>query len=206
MNLTNADVPLIDFSKVRKKRPKKKVDEFEDIEVEIDKAKGAKKAKNTETSNNSQSSAYTYEFLLERVSNLIKKKNPSLTEKSKATLKHPIVNKQGTTRVAWTNFVDNCNSLNRDKDHLQQFILSELGTEGSLGQENQLIIKGGKWNNKHIENLLAKYIKEYVTCQMCKNPSTTLVKDNTTRLQIMQCNTCGSTRSVASIKTGFKGR
>jgi translation initiation factor 2 subunit 2 len=210
-----SELPLIDFSILKKRRPKnyfekKQQEDLENFEVVVE-----KKSKNIPTSDSSKievsvdskrkKDTYTYEFLLERVSKLIKKNNPIMTEKSKVSLKAPIVNKVGTTRTAWINFVDSCTSLNRDREHLQQFILAELGNEGSLGQENQLIIKG-RFTNKHIENLLTKYIKEYVTCQMCKSPSTILTKDNATRLQVMQCNICGSTRTVANIKVGFKGR
>lgn len=205
-----SDLPLIDFSKLKKKRPKNYKPEEDDLskfEVDVDTKNDKEKDPLNQTSHNSERSkeTYTYEYLLERVSKLIKKNNPSMTEKSKVLLKAPIVNKVGTTKSAWINFVDTCTCLNRDREHLQQYILTELGNEGALGQENQLIIKG-KFTNKHIENLLTKYIKEYVTCQMCKSPNTLLTKDNSTRLQVMQCNVCGSTRTVANIKVGFKGR
>ena len=204
------ELPLIDFSKLKKRRPKnyvanKENEDLENFEVVVEKKKKASQTESSKPTIEKSRDTYTYEFLLERVSKLIKKNNPTMTEKSKVLLKAPIVNKVGTTRSAWINFVDTCNSLNRDREHLQQFILAELGNEGALGQENQLIIKG-KFTNKHIENLLTKYIKEYVTCQMCKSPNTALAKDNSTRLQVMQCNICGSTRTVANIKVGFKGR
>lgn len=51
--------------------------------------------------------------------------------------------------------------------------------------------------------LLCCYIVEYVTCHMCRNPETSLTRDSVTRLYFIQCESCGSRRSVAPIKTGF---
>ncbi len=44
---------------------------------------------------------------------------------------------------------------------------------------------------------------EYVTCHMCRNPETSLTRDSVTRLYFIQCESCGSRRSVAPIKSGF---
>lgn len=65
----------------------------------------------------------------------------------------------------------------------------------------QLIIKG-RFQPKQIENVLRRYIKEYVTCHTCRSPETVLQKD--TRLFFLQCDSCGSRCSVASIKSGFQ--
>lgn len=48
------------------------------------------------------------------------------------------------------------------------------------------------------------FVVEYVTCKTCKSPDTILSKDN--RLYFVQCESCGSTRSVSAIKTGFKAQ
>lgn len=91
--------------------------------------------------------------------------------------------------------------LHRQPKHVQAFLLAELGTSGSVDANNQLIIKG-RFQAKQIESVLKKYIKEYVSCQTCRSPETILQKD--TRLFFLQCETCGSRRSVASIKSGFQ--
>lgn len=82
-------------------------------------------------------------------------------------------------------------------------MLAELGTSGSVDGNSQLIIKG-RFQQKQIENVLRRYIKEYVTCHTCRSPDTILQKD--TRLFFLQCETCGSRCSVASIKSGFQVR
>jgi translation initiation factor 2 subunit 2 len=81
------------------------------------------------------------------------------------------------------------------------FLLAELGTSGSVDGNNQLIIKG-RFQQKQMENVLRRYVKEYVTCHTCRSPDTILQKD--TRLFFLQCETCGSRCSVASIKSGFQ--
>lgn len=50
--------------------------------------------------------------------------------------------------------------------------------------------------------LLYCCVEEYVTCHTCRSPETILQKD--TRLYFLQCETCGSRCSVASIKSGFQ--
>ena len=65
-----------------------------------------------------------------------------------------------------------------------------------------MILKG-RFTAKHIESLLKRYIVEYVTCNMCKSPDTTLVRDSSTRLMMMTCKVCGSGKCVAAIKSGY---
>lgn len=46
-------------------------------------------------------------------------------------------------------------------DHVHQFVLSELGTEGSIAGDGQLVLKG-KYGPKNIESLLRKYISMFL--------------------------------------------
>jgi translation initiation factor 2 subunit 2 len=84
---------------------------------------------------------------------------------------------------------------------LLAFLFAELGTVGAIDGNNQLIIKG-RFQQKHIENVLRRYIKEYVTCHTCRSPDTILNKE--TRLFFLQCMSCHSRCSVQTIKTGFQ--
>jgi len=145
---------------------------------------------------------YTYDELLELVFNIIKEKNPEIAgERKKLVMRPPQVLRVGTKKSSFANFIDICKSLHRQPKHVQAFLLTELGTSGSVDANNQLIIKG-RFQQKQIESVLKKYIKEYVSCQTCRSPETILQKD--TRLFFLQCETCGSRRSVASIKSGFQ--
>jgi len=146
---------------------------------------------------------YSYEELLNHVFNIIKEKNPDIIagEKRRLIMRPPQVLRVGTKKSSFANFIDICKSLHRQPKHMQAFLLAELGTSGSVDANNQLIIKG-RFQQKQIESVLRRYIKEYVACQTCRSPETILQKD--TRLFFLQCETCGSRRSVASIKSGFQ--
>ncbi|XP_051950206.1 eukaryotic translation initiation factor 2 subunit 2-like [Xyrauchen texanus] len=146
---------------------------------------------------------YTYDELLSRVFNIMREKNPDMVagEKRKFVMKPPQVVRVGTKKTSFVNFTDICKLLHRQPKHLLAFLLAELGTSGSIDGNNQLVIRG-RFQQKQIENVLRRYIKEYVTCHTCRSPDTILQKD--TRLYFLQCETCHSRCSVASIKTGFQ--
>jgi len=146
---------------------------------------------------------YTYDELLTRVFEIMHAKNPEMVAgtKQKFVMRPPQVLRVGTKKTSFVNFMEICKMLHRHQKHLLDFLLSELGTSGSIDGNNQLIIKG-KFQQKQIENVLRRYIKEYVTCHTCRSPQTILQKDS--RIFFLQCEACGSRCSVASIKHGFQ--
>ncbi|KAJ8877263.1 hypothetical protein PR048_021717 [Dryococelus australis] len=146
---------------------------------------------------------YTYDELLTRVFDIMRDKNPDMVagKKQKFVMRPPQVVRIGTKKTSFANFTEICKTLHRQPKHLLDFLLAELGTSGSVDGNSQLIIKG-RFQQKQIENVLRRYIKEYVTCHTCRSPDTILQKD--TRLFFLQCETCGSRCSVASIKSGFQ--
>ncbi|XP_065913325.1 eukaryotic translation initiation factor 2 subunit 2-like [Dysidea avara] len=146
---------------------------------------------------------YTYEELLERVFNIIKANNPNYAsgQRKKLVMKPPQVVRVGAKKTSFVNFTEICRLLHRQPKHLMNFLLVELGTSASLDGTQQLIIKG-KFQQKQIETVLRRYIKEYVTCHTCRSPETNLHKE--TRLFFLQCETCGSRCSVQNIKSGFQ--
>ncbi|XP_041701847.1 eukaryotic translation initiation factor 2 subunit 2 [Coregonus clupeaformis] len=203
----------LDLQLPAKKKKSKKVDFHEEGEIiEKDDALEDDAGKNNKgISFSSQSGPawvgtdrdYTYDELLNRVFNIMREKNPDMVagEKRKFVMKPPQVVRVGTKKTSFVNFTDICKLLHRQPKHLLAFLLAELGTSGSIDGNNQLVIKG-RFQQKQIENVLRRYIKEYVTCHTCHSPDTILQKD--TRLYFLQCETCHSRCSVASIKTGFQ--
>merc|ERR1711957_91189 len=95
-----------------------------------------------------------------------------------------------------------CNMMNRPVEHVTTFVLAEFGTEGSIAGEGQLILKG-RYMAKHAESLLRKYIKEFVTCEMCKSANTVLSRDSSSRLYMVSCKNCNAARTAISIKAGY---
>ncbi|CAK9831736.1 Eukaryotic translation initiation factor 2 subunit 2 [Anthophora retusa] len=191
----------MDFSKTKKKKKKKK---------DLDELVAEEERKEIEDKENEDTSLwvgsdrdYTYDELLVRVFNIMREKNPDMVagKKQKFVMRPPQVVRIGTKKTSFANFTEICKTLHRQPKHLLDFLLAELGTSGSVDGNSQLIIKG-RFQQKQIENVLRRYIKEYVTCHTCRSPDTILQKD--TRLFFLQCETCGSRCSVASIKSGFQ--
>jgi len=203
VNMDGDDFDL-DLSLPKKKKKKKAKIISLDDEEEADDAKDE-----YDTTDSSQSMGqdsdrdYTYDELLKRVFDIMREKNPDIVagEKKRFVMKPPQVMRIGTKKSSFSNFAEICKMLHRQPKHLLAYLLAELGTSGSIDGNNQLIIKG-RFQQKQIENVLRRYIKEYVTCHTCKSPDTILQKD--TRLYFLQCETCGSRCSVASIKSGYQ--
>ena len=144
---------------------------------------------------------YTYDQMLTIVFDIMREKNPELAgEKKKFAMRPPEVARAGSKKTAFSNFVEICKLLKRNDKHVLQFLMAELGTTGSIDGNNCLIVKG-RFQQKHFESVLRKYIKEYVMCHTCKSSETELQKAE--RLFFLQCKTCGSRCSVAAIRTGF---
>lgn len=124
-------------------------------------------------------------------------------EKKKYTIVPPTIQREGNKKTIFANVAEISKRLHRPAEHVIQFLFAELGTTGSIDGGQRLIIKG-RFQQKQIENVLRRYIVEYVTCKTCKSPNTIMTKDN--RLYFNTCEHCGSTRSVSAIKTGFKAQ
>ncbi|GAA5965504.1 hypothetical protein JCM21900_003901 [Sporobolomyces salmonicolor] len=147
---------------------------------------------------------YTYTELLGRFFSLLYQSHPSLSGgagKKKYTIPPPQLFREGNKRSIFANIADICKRMHRQPEHVIQFLFAELGTNGSVDGSARLVIKG-RFQQKQIENVLRRYIQEYVSCRTCKSPDTTLSKVD--RLFFMTCSSCGSTRSVQAIKTGFQ--
>ncbi|KAH8049291.1 hypothetical protein JL720_15682 [Aureococcus anophagefferens] len=182
---------MFDLSKMKKKKKKKKVEES-------DASGGARGV----GGGGGKYACYSYKELLDRVVGILQANNPELSEKRRHTMKPPQLMRVGTKKTLWVNFQEICKMMHRSPEHVFQFFMAELGTEGSIDGTQRLVIRG-KYVPKYIESLLRKYIVEYVTCQMCRSPSTSLTRDSVSRLFFLHCQDCGSSRSVAPIRAGF---
>ncbi|KAL9904983.1 eukaryotic translation initiation factor 2 subunit 2 [Glossina fuscipes] len=196
----------MDFSMAKKKKKirKKEIDELiADKKEEEDKFEDKENVDDNSSTWAGSDRDYTYDELLKRVFEIILDKNPEMAggRKPKFVMRPPQVLRVGTKKTSFANFMDIARTLHRLPKHLLDFLLAELGTSGSMDGNQQLIIKG-RFQPKQIENVLRRYIKEYVTCHTCRSPETILQKD--TRLFFLQCESCGSRCSVASIKSGFQ--
>ncbi|KAL1718677.1 domain found in IF2B/IF5-domain-containing protein [Schizophyllum commune] len=148
---------------------------------------------------------YTYQELLTRFYSLLHAANPALLSSSgkRYTIAPPSIHREGNKKTIFANVTDICKRMHRQPEHVIQFLFAEMGTTGSVDGAGRLVIKG-RFQQKQIENVLRRYIVEYVTCKTCKSPDTLLTKEN--RIFFMSCESCGSRRSVNPIKSGFQAQ
>ncbi|KAK3828394.1 MAG: domain found in IF2B/IF5-domain-containing protein [Benniella sp.] len=218
----------LDFGDMKKKKKKSKKVDFSAFEDEQDqggedgardpddifaaedeeggsaRASGASGAGDSEESWIGTNRDYTYVELLSRVFKILRQNNPELAgEKKRYTIVPPSVMRDGNKKTVFANVADICKRMHRQPEHVIQFLFAELGTSGSIDGSQRLVIKG-RFQQKQIEAVLRRYIVEYVTCKTCKSPDTLLTKEN--RLFFLGCESCGSTRSVSAIKSGFQAQ
>jgi len=148
---------------------------------------------------------YTYQELLTRFYASLHAANPALLSASskRYTIAPPSIHKEGNKKTIFANVTDICKKMHRQPEHVIQFLFSEMGTTGSVDGAGRLVIKG-RFQQKQVENVLRRYIVEYVTCKTCKSLDTLLTKEN--RIFFMACESCGSRRSVNAIKSGFQAQ
>lgn len=48
----------------------------------------------------------------------------------------------GTKKTLWVNFQEICKMMRRSSEHVYQFMMAELGTEGSIDGNQRLVIRG----------------------------------------------------------------
>eukprot|EP00033_Pygsuia_biforma_P001213 GCRY01001376.1.p1 GENE.GCRY01001376.1~~GCRY01001376.1.p1 ORF type:complete len:637 (-),score=140.53 GCRY01001376.1:48-1868(-) len=215
------EIDLTEKKKKKKKAPKDEDEEEEEIDLSEMKKKRKSKKKVSDDLEDSEEEEeqeptdgkpawvfyerdYKYEELLKRIYDTIYDRNPELRgERKRAVMKPPHVVREGTKKTVWVNFPEMCKTMNRNQEHVLAFCLAELGTSGSQDGNGSIVIRG-RFNPKQIENIVRRYIVEYVTCRTCKSPDTALEKQN--RLLFVKCNHCSSSRSVASIQQGYKAQ
>ena len=90
---------------------------------------------------NDRKADYTYEELLERVVELLMVNNPDLVEKKRTRIKPPQMQTISSRKCMWVNFQEICSMMQRDPQHVYQFFMTELGTEGSIDGNQRLIIR-----------------------------------------------------------------
>jgi translation initiation factor 2 subunit 2 len=107
------------------------------------------------------------------------------------------------TKSTWLNFADQAKALNRDTQHILNYFMSELGCDGTIGANEEMILTGG-YQAKNFLRLIRKYIEDFVKCKDCKGYVTEIEKDPKTRLRFLKCKKCQASRTVNKITSQFK--
>uniref|UniRef100_A0A7S3E8X0 Translation initiation factor IF2/IF5 domain-containing protein n=2 Tax=Rhodosorus marinus TaxID=101924 RepID=A0A7S3E8X0_9RHOD len=145
---------------------------------------------------------YLYKEMLDRTLFLLHGKHAGVETKKTFRSRPPVVKKESNKKSLLVNFTDICKGYRRQPEHLRAYLCAELGSTGSLQSNGSLVMKGN-FNEAGIESVLKRYIKEYVACGSCRSPDTVLIRDASSRLYFLQCESCGASRSVAGIKQGY---
>ncbi|KAJ2162988.1 translation initiation factor eIF-2 beta subunit [Coemansia sp. RSA 552] len=197
------DADVLDMTSIKKKKKKTKKS-LAAFEAELG---GGEADKNTQVDRAGEpwigtDRDYTYPELLGRFYKILRDNNLEATgEKRKYTIVPPMVAPEGSKRTLFANIEDISRRMHRPPEHLIRYIYAELGTTGSVDNEQRLLIKG-RFRQKQIENVLRHYIAEYVACKTCRSGETSMTKEK--GFHFIKCESCGSTRTVAPIKTGFQ--
>ncbi|EGP92506.1 unnamed protein product [Zymoseptoria tritici ST99CH_1A5] len=224
-----ADDGEVDLSALKKKKKKKVKAPEDDFEQQLAAAGAAESAETDEPSKkgddaeesgvqdgdihggtgiwaHDEDKPVNYDSLLHRFFALLHDSHPDLASSGGKSYKIPPPQclREGNKKTIFANINDICKKLKRTDEHVTQFLFAELGTSGSVDGNRRLVIKG-RFQQKQIENVLRRYIVEYVTCKTCRSPDTELNKGEN-RLYFVTCNSCGSRRSVTAIKTGFSAQ
>ncbi|KAF2729643.1 eukaryotic translation initiation factor 2 beta subunit [Polyplosphaeria fusca] len=211
------DPSALKLKKKKKKTPKVDADDFEAALKEREQQEGEQKEeepvveegdmfKGTGVWQHDATSAISYNLLLNRFFTLLHSQHPDLASSGGKSYKIPPPQclREGNKKTIFANISEIAKRIKRTDEHLTQFLFAELGTSGSVDGSRRLVIKG-RFQQKQIENVLRRYIVEYVTCKTCRSPDTQLSKGEN-RLHFVTCNSCASRRSVAAIKTGFSAQ
>jgi len=86
------------------------------------------------------------------------------------------------------NFKEICEALNRDPAHVLRFLSKEMATAGTI--DGSRIIFKGIFDSETLKRLIDRYVRDFVTCPVCKRPDTKIVKEK--RLYFLVCEACGA--------------
>ena len=78
------------------------------------------------------------------------------------------VAREGTKKTVFTNYMELCKAMNRQPEHVQAFLMAELGTSGNLDGQMRLVVKG-RFQPKAFEGVLRRYANE---CALALGPRT----------------------------------
>lgn len=87
-----------------------------------------------------------------------------------------------------TNINEIASYIRRKADHLAKFLLRELAVAGVL-EKDRLVLKTNL-NSAKVNEKIALYVKEFVTCTECKKPDTEIITEK--GIKFKHCLACGA--------------
>ena len=133
-------------------------------------------------------SDFEYEALLDRARKNIPEE---ISSRARWKLPAPQILIEGSNTI-FRNFNEVVSMMDRDDNHVYQYILNDLGTSGS--RDGPRARFKGRIPPKRIKNTIANYVNTYIKCSQCSAPDTHFIKQDRTTL--LKCQACGATRPV----------
>ena len=131
---------------------------------------------------------FEYDALLDRARDRIPK---DISERNRWTMPPPEILVEESQTIL-RNFAAIVDSMDRDPNHVYQYLVNELGTSGT--REQVRVMFKGRIPPKRIKEKLVGYVKAYILCEQCRAPDTRFIKEDRTTL--LKCQACGATRPV----------
>ena len=133
-------------------------------------------------------SDFDYETLLNRARENIPE---DISARARWRLPEPQIMIEGSNTIL-RNFTEVVGMMDRDDNHVYQYILNELGTSGS--RDGPRARFKGRIPPKRLKKAIVGYVNTYVKCSQCSAPDTHFIKQDRTTL--LKCQACGATRPV----------
>ena len=131
---------------------------------------------------------FEYDALLDRARDRIP---TDISERNRWTMPIPEILVEGNQTII-RNFSSIVDGMDRDANHVYQYLINELGTSGT--REQVRVLLKGRVPPKRIKEKIVAYVKTYILCGQCKAPDTRFIKEDRTTL--LKCQACGATRPV----------
>tara|TARA_B000000475_G_scaffold86860_1_gene70380 strand:- start:46 stop:402 length:357 start_codon:yes stop_codon:yes gene_type:complete len=115
---------------------------------------------------------FDYESLLDRARDKIPE---NISGKSRWRLPEPQILIEGSNTIL-RNFNEVVSMMDRDENHVYQYILNDLGTSGS--RDGPRARFKGRIPPKRIKKTIVNYVNSYIMCSQCSSPDTMFIKED----------------------------
>ncbi len=99
------------------------------------------------------------------------------------------------SRTILFNLKEICDRLKRNKSHLLRYLAGELATSATVDKDRAIF--QGKFDNRSLDQLVERYVKDFVLCPVCHQPDTKITRKD--RIYFLVCEACGASSSIRGI-------
>jgi translation initiation factor 2 subunit 2 len=110
------------------------------------------------------------------------------SERSRFEVPDPNVRQEGNATV-YENFQATVRRLDRDAEHVVQYLQNELGTSGHIDESGRARLTGS-FDERRIGDVIEEYTETFVICDECGLPDTRIEREQGALL--LRCEACGA--------------